>query len=511
LSLRLRRRLPTLIDDTASAADDKDPTTTKFLTTLRDFIASARTAKQQVELYQRQLNQGVVGSEKGQLIELQEISRLADADLEECLNNNIPNYVDLEIESFLAKDDTFDHERMQLTKNVQERMFCLGGYEPMGDQCCLLTQRGVQLSQSVEDYLLDALTKDPSFSQKLFQSTQRFELPALLPVSSRVYRYHRWSRTQAPLASTPSDDKAQTMLPSWISVVENHLSTGDKRYYDRVLPQCYVLQLRDSNQHTSAMQATTKKQQRPAWYQKLSVLRQLQVLLVMGPSLVADSRPLQIQWMTHLRDNVFRPLAPTAVLSIRALPPTELLPAEASRLVLESRLFVGNKPVTIQLASLSNFLDYCSTDQMKHGSSIDGRKMHLLQGSLGETALVVEWMLQHCSEVTSDDVDDDSSPDGLCLPACLLSQGTTEEQPLDYTRRIVPRKGGQRSIRSIPARLSVPTAAPGSVINNSTTISPKKSSALLLFTDDRPLQVTPDNIREEAASCPFDFLPFYHR
>jgi uncharacterized FlaG/YvyC family protein len=447
---------------------------------LRQAQFEARQAKHQVELHRNQMKiKKEQASDKEVLQKLKDNLRQAQGELNDLLFR-IPNYIDTEIHTMIENDTEKEIQQEDMvTKNnnksrkdgdiVEQLMFCIGGYERLG-RATALTQRGTNLFGAVEQWMIQSCHE---MSEMVM--TESFELLAMLPMDTATYQ------RQCGATSSPQNHHLDDtiMAPSWISLVEHHLAR-DEAYFDRSLPQAYVLTCRDAVCHDSL---PFKSSRQSAWYQDLSIQHNIQILSMTGPSLALDSRRLQIAWMNHLR-NAYQQLAPKSRLQIRSVPVSALSPNEASRLVLEGFMPHDIKP--IQLASLSNLLDYCSAG-LRHGNSIDKRNVHLLQGSVCRVGLAVEWMLQHCQL--------GENHDGIVLPDCLEHQAT-----ISFCRRIVKKKDGRQFVQSI----SIPKPLPAA-----TNVSDQYET--LIFGDDTTMAMTPERIRLEAASCPFDFLPFYYR
>ena len=128
----------------------------------------------------------------------------------------------------------------------------------------------------------------------------------------------------------------------------------------------------------------------------------------------------------------------------------------------------------IVLATLSNYLDYCSTG-LRHGNSIDKRNVHLLHGTVCDVGLAVEWMLQHCQQ--------SETVDNVQLPDCIR-QG----ERLTFRRRIVKNKGGKTFVQAMPVarpRIAPPETVPSAALNKG---------------KEMELMATPEMIRKEEAS-----------
>ena len=301
---------------------------------------------------------------------------------------------------------------------VERPFFCIGGCDTVGSNS-VLTFRGRQLLDRLRDYFVDKI--DP-------QDNYDVTSPSCVPVED--YHAMRGCIGEGCLACGRTVVDA---APFWMPLLQQ-----SAKYFDKQLPKVALYHERGGS-----------------WEDET-----LQVVAIVGPSLSADSRPFQQQWMQRLQ-TLYQALAPTATLALRTV--SSLAFHESSRIELVSKL--GSE--TVVLASLSNLQDYASV-YLKHGSS-KGRP-HVLIGKVCTWKTTMDWMLQFAA-----------LDDNIVLPRAL---GGTEEIP--YIRRIVrAARGGRKRVEALP--------------------QPPNDR----ITADLPLQPTPDHIRHEALSSPFDFLPFY--
>ncbi|GKZ00184.1 hypothetical protein MPSEU_000971400 [Mayamaea pseudoterrestris] len=470
-----------------ATANDDDDEPSLLVAQLRQAHGDTRRAKQQLELYRSQYKRKQV-TDRHKLQNLELSFRQAE-DTSNHILSRVPNYVDSEIPTFIDKDDesewqTADNQqtRTHNDETVNQIMFCIGGYEQLGTHI-ILTGRGRGLLQAMEQYMIESCQEMPAVVK-----SEVLDMPLMLPIDAASYQ--KRCGVVSPFHQCLSD--GSIMAPSWMSLVEHHLPLNDT-YFDRSLPQSFLLSCTDCMHRTPP---TLQTQRQSSWYRDLPLHQDLQVLLVTGPSLSIDSRRLQISWMEHLRD-VYQQLAPTSRLRIRSIQPADLSSAEASRLVLESYMPTTGSAIsssskvdnqlTIELASTSNLLDYCS-DGLKHGNSMDKGNVHLLHGSVCNVGFAVEWMLQHCKTV-------DHGCQGILLPNCI--QHGAE---INFCRRFIKKKGGKQFVQAIPLPAQQAVVAP---------TSGHDANATFGSGSDDVCGPTIERIRKEAASCPFDFLPFY--
>lgn len=343
----------------------------------------------------------------------------------------------------------------------------------------------------------------------------------------------------APATILPNTlQQPQTVaLPSWLTLLLHHQSGT---YWDRQLPKLTLLSCTTTPANTTVAangnapapgdnssscdgrevarvgswttggRRRDKKKKSAAllWHQRLAVQEQLQILAVTGPSLEADSRPLQRRIMERVRD-LFEQLlkndsddeddddnndnndssSTAAAVRIRAVPAAELLPMESSRLVVQGFLPpLFEKPVC--LAYLSNLQDYCTGSELRHGTTKEA--LHVLHGMICSAAETMEWMCQNRA-----------TPLSISVPrvlACALER-------IVYTRTVVvSHKNGKRLVRDIVVAAGDSHDDTNDVTNKPEAPPEETQSGAQQLTN---LSVT--RIRAEALSSPFGFLPFYYR
>lgn len=454
----------------------------------------------------------------------------ARANLEEQADK-LPNWVDLDLlENFdggndhlqggREKNSTSDESQCETTP--EDPLFCLGGYQELGSDhdCVVLTGPGCELEAALASFFQDSLQ-----SVALNCAVKRYNLPATLPQADK-------------------EGLVDREIPAWKALLQaQHGST----LWDRQLPQIHLLQCTSINsveKHCktkthSTQQQSKKKQQRNPWFQKLQPAKQIEMLALTGPSLTADSRPLQRQLMECVL-GLYRQLASTndthrgradKSLRIRAVPAHELLPMESSRLVVEGWTTTTTTTATNKkkskrqdsssspfcLASLSNLQDYCTNDtercKIRHGGSTAKECVHVLHGTLCRIGEAMEWLCQ--TKATAS---------GVALPPPLgvgqqqkqqrlpFNNGSSSQPQLwPYTRQIITSvKSGKRIVVEV---------ATNSTNTASSFLEKQKERHDVASSDDNDDDDDEDNnnnnkraaarIRGEALSSPFNFLPFY--
>jgi hypothetical protein len=295
-----------------------------------------------------------------------------------------------------------------------------------------------------------------------FPLSQRYEMPSFAPLSRHAYQ-ERWGASEASKLLQVSGNES-VLGPSWVVFLESTLD--GKTLYDKQLPLEYVIVCHDT------YTAENVKRKMP-WYDRLMVKHSLHVIIVTGSSLEADSRKNQLNWMDQLLSKL-QSLSMSSRLSLQWRPAEDLELAEASRLVL-----VGQPPTggSLELASLSNLLDYSSSGIM-HGSSIGGKqRVHVL---LGHVYLdrILAFLVQAGADETGVSVS--------------FGHHKLLRNKLPYIQKVQKGKGGRPIVTNLDSRSNPP---------------PEKPLSIGEVGSRRP---TRDEIKLESLTCPFGFLPFYH-
>ena len=479
--------------------------------------------------------------------------------------HRLTNYVDTELEHHLLLRQTTDNEKEThqnsratttttklnvhqslLQENPQEDvLFAIGGYERL----CLgrndivsnnqtknnnnkptlwvWTDTGVELQTALQhawkEWLHAQRQKDVASSENHLHE-------------SFLRSVHSWNFPVSSVAARQGSDSS-LCGSHWETVLQSLEGTT---LYDRVLPQCHFLYSASCRmsqcfpcstspamppKHT----AKQKKQQQQQPHEWLECLESPHVegLFLTGPSLSADSRPLQVQWMEWLQSfytnlivtSTTQDMDPSSqCMQVIAVPPSQLEAFEASRLVLVGTL--PHSKQTIELAYLSNLLDYCSLD-IRHGNSPQASvqqttaknhngddkvpihrnhkvvtktaaSVHVVRGVLCRSANAMAWML-----AWNYHHDPNQNTAHVVLPQSIQQHLFRTPPKIPIVRR--KRVNGKG--KTIVEHVSV-TKSP-----NPTTKGAQPRVDKLVVPNQR---LTKDQIRAEALSCPFFFLPFYY-
>lgn len=389
---------------------------------------------------------------KDRLRELQGNYDMALSQLEQCLDT-LPNLVDPAMTERTCDMLENKTSTTQPHGDVKLPLFSAGCYEEIGT-ICIMTERGARLEQALEGALLTFLQKT-----RAFPNAQILHLPLCVESRSKPEREH-----------TENKQTEECGVPSWRYILQ-HLHSN-QTYYDRNLPRCQILKCSGPFQQPQQPLMTKKPKQPTAWYQRLSTRKELQLLLVTGSSLEVDSRKAQLETMSHIAA-FYQTMLPHCRLFLKGIAADQLGTDECSRLSLEARMESGNKH---EIAYLSNYLDFYSSTT-RHGSSMERHHVHVLHGNVCRYSECLDVMAEVCA-----------TSQGIVVPALLRNnQGAPLPEILDYQRLVISGKGGRRIVE------------------------PLASSVLKVGRSLIAGAPNPDEIRREAASCPFEFLPFYYR
>jgi hypothetical protein len=430
-------------------------------------------------------------TDKSRLKELEDQLTAAQLSLQTALWK-LPNWFDSDADHSHAyggstpSPDTAPTQKAEDDKESElvpplDPLFCARCYEELGCSTALVGP-GSQLATALNRFVVDSMQTSLN---ELSQDINLWNLPSSLESISTSQCHDIWGCSGPSCRFCLANGTTKQLpAPSWATLLRNQYGT----YWDRQLPKISLLSC--TSVHTTECPLDErdgarldtggrhKKKQQP-WHQRLAVQEQIQIMAVTGPSLEADSRPLQRRIIERLRD-LFQQLigddvAP--IVRIRAIPAAELLPMESSRLVVEG--FLSLRPVC--LAYISNLQDYCtSSSAMRHGTTKEG--LHVLQGTICSVAPTMDWIARNRSEQSS-----------FTLPRVLVHFSLSDR--LLYTRKIVVNKNGKRFVEDIVVAVDDDKSKPEQQHGVPCEIA----------------KPTSHRIRAEALSSPFGFLPFHYR
>jgi hypothetical protein len=344
----------------------------------------------------------------------------------------------------------------------RDPFYCVMGYDDWTTHA-VLTRLGLDLAGELQRYILSSLNST-------LRSETVFELPDSFAVSQDRHR-DVYGYEHDRMDRYPKDLPVDVNTPSWVTMLDLHHK--GKTYWDRQLPLINILSVTGTKPFTplTVREDKGKPRTKTSWYQQLTVSNSIQLVAITGASLESDSRPLQKEIMQKVQV-LYQSLAPeSARMHVRASPVSELSFNESSRLVLES--FVGKEKRALCLASVSNMHHYTSSE-IRHGST--GQRVHVLVAHISSIPATLEWIFQHGA--TTSEVN---------IPKVL--QSTTIPGTIPYRRKVTLSKSGRRIVQDI--------ASPA--VNVGHVAQPPFGMPTI------------DEIRAEALSSPFGFLPFYSK
>jgi hypothetical protein len=526
---------------------------------LRRTVHSLRNQREQLVARRRK---GLVDDDcvQASLPELEEQVKVAAASLHDSLWQ-LPNWIDsdLAVATNSTKDDSSADQSTAAPLSVgdcdddgsvpppEDPLFCANCYDEIRSgaskttpSTTVLVGPGIRLSHVLHEYMVGGIMQALDLANS---AVTHWNLPPSIesvpPILDNDMAHYACAllrpATTCERGKIPTEPPAPMDIPAWLTMLRIQSGT----YWDRQLPRVHIVSTTTTmptkpcdDREAARIQSWSDRGRHGGhdakgttmaaslWHQRLAVSEQVQLLSVTGPSLEADSRPLQVNIMQQVR-NMFQALVqqqhhhhhhhqqhssrhtssmqPPTV-QLYAVPAEELLPMESSRLVVQGYLSSPSRPVC--LAYLSNLQDYCSTTtaaatasvrgcDLRHGTTKEG--LHVLHGTICSMAETMEWLSHNRARHHA-----------IAVPPVLTERPGSALPPLlMYTRRVVIHPKGKRSVQDIV----VPPA------NNTRSQSiPQKK----LGPTDSPTQKglhapSIERIRGEALSSPFGFLPFHHR
>ena len=382
--------------------------------------------------------------------------------------------------------------------------------------------------------------------QALQTSVQIVRLPAQLPLENSILHQMLGCTTPTTccvcLNEAINDPNTLQLAPSWLGFL--NLKYSDQMFGDKQLPKFVHYSVGD----TSGDSATSKCPDQREKLQEESFLNNqifpaeariehtLHKILILTSSTYSDSRSAQQELAERLQSFYLSLLPAQAdaicspgrdVVRQRLVAPPNLLPAEASRIVIEGYLpkFRTDKDGTILLENtetkregawiilgyLSNFSDYPTRAcRIKNNQQ---QFCHLIQGLLCNIPVTMCW---HAAYGTDTCVNDKANL-GVTISAALARHfPSVYPNPLELPQSssLEKTKNGRSQIRAIrPSNIedSSPTAKKGlsgqsRIVQRSNNSEEKKARLALI---EPHFTVRAEQVQGEAFSSPSNFLPFY--
>ena len=396
----------------------------------------------------------------------------------------LPNYVDTEIIAsyppWLDEASSFQKKKKKPKAVDHNLPYQLGLYHRVTFTTTAWSARGYELCQALSQYLMAHAT-----ATSTSQYATVWTLPSVLPLPDEPHG--------ACLYGDRLADSSHTVLvsPSWMTLVSSKDILAGKSFLDRQLPRHYLL-----TGPVVGPDGAVPTESNP-WRDHLATDTYLHVLVVTGPSLTADSRPMQLdllqQWQTTLAA-----LLPTTTTSNHygwhtvGVPPAQLEPYESSRMVLQ--VTDDKTKSTTTLVSVSNLESYASLG-VRHGTTKEPLHMVLVQ--VAPVSVLVHVMVEFGGGASAATTNDDTT---FTVPSCL----SVADRVWHVQRKVVVGKGGKRTVQSISQPLSSPDEKPSSLVLSKQQIQQSIMNAGMV-------KPTKEQILGEALTCPFGFLPFYEK
>ena len=410
------------------------------------------------------------------------------------------------------------------------------------------TNIGLEWSHALSRYLSASLL-DMSMNAK---QTKNLQLPECLPIEEslahdmlgclfREQGKHCPICFQSRLSSTKTTSSipASIKAPSWLAYLK--LKYAEQTLGDKQLPRVLHYSTIDHQSYTSPYLPglAPSSEQRGAEFGFLDPREQARKssffkypfpsiptstvhhVLILTSATLADSRDAQQEWieklagfyqsLINLEMNDDNKRTPEEMIRQKVVGPSDLLPGEASRLVLEGFLPLHDssskekdktdEEYWVILAYISSFLDYpsraCRIKNNQH------QFCHVLQGTLCSIPETMAWQAENndhetsekhneiriCKELTRYFAADSDEINGECttkLPR-IMSLGKTKQGKLQIQPMQIPLK----------------------VKKSSETVKRIRSRTSSIPTTLENIHPTREQIQLEALSSPFEFLPFY--
>lgn len=446
--------------------------------------------KDRLKMEVRQLKQQAIPTSERKLLKISQ-------ELEKSLPQVANCLVTLDVEQsfepkYLATPLVVTRKSDELVINP---LYCLRGYETISG-VTVLTGTGAALAHSLCNYALQFLRQDP-----IFASFPRAILPESISSESSIAH----SLIGCLPSGCPFCDctDSKIIAPSFVAASLLH---QDKTYWDRQLPVGHVVTTTTSSslalldKRELARVYSFKSDKKRSW-SKQTTGERIEVFCLTGSTL-GESIAMQLR-MANVIVEFYQSLLVAdndePPLRIRTATPPQLLPCEASRVIIEGSL--EKKLVT--LGYVSNMTDYSSRGcKTKIGGSLGFcYTVHGVVCSIPET---LEWML-------GQNVTEDSKELGIAIPSQLsvllqeqLGQTSLEGVLfLPFLRRVHHGKDGKVTRTELsPASRPRIMQARGQLETQPIGISkPRKT----VFVREGPS--TARDVADERMSCPFDFLP----
>ena len=377
-----------------------------------------------------------------------------------------------------------------ISKSPFRRLVELGAWEVLGNlqqenTTFCWTGTGARWGDALSNYLKDTVQQG--------QRCQELWLPPTFSLEGKAFHDMMGCTKYQPEGACIVCEKgtdASFPAPSWLEYLR--LQYTDQTIGDKQLPSVLHFRVRRTRDSASTM-LDAREQLREKSSSFLPAAKGMEStihnILILTSSTYVDSRTAQKEWIKRLSDYYLSLLPddcenPKQHVRQRVVTPSDLLPAEASRVVVE-----GHLPATDQwilLAYISNFSDFPSRAcRIKNNQQ---QFCHVLQGTLCSVPETMCWQASH-------------SKGSLQFPAALCHYHPDDVVP--QVKTFDTTKNGRLQLKSISLEDCKPASAkkkPSSIRKD----GPSRIKVLELNG-----KASNQQIKGEALCTPFNFLPFY--
>lgn len=413
----------------------------------------------------------------------------------------LPNYVDHEI---INEYPTLTTNTPSSTLKVPSSLvmdhnpaYEMAVYERIHDKTVVWSRRGTMLCHALAQHIIHNINLHD-------KNVSEWEMPHNMA-------WEHDTRALSFASTNTTTDEDSTMAQSW-EVLAASSAVANQSLLDRQLPRLHILRGHRNNNPNQQDTWSDRHvfmshvQQRP-WFQLLATDQYINVLVVAGPNLT-DSRPLQIRLVRQYQDTLQKLLPTTQRGETKwttvAAAAQNLLPYESSRLLLQAASNNRNdkgkrqsaKQIYYTLVSVSNLESYVSL-QLRHSTT--NEPLHILLVKFAPMAIILDWMVSETAWENKQTV--------FRVPPCLSPWVPTEEGgQISVQRKVVLGKNGKRSIQTVKSQSKTRVEK---LVSGATSI--RKQTQRFLPWDVTSGTVTEEQIRGEALTCPFGFLPLHKK
>jgi hypothetical protein len=389
-------------------------------------------------------------------------------------------------------------------------------YERWTPDRVVWTHQGRQLQRAVLEYLTAASVTHGK--TETLVDAHIWELPSTLPLSMDVVRRfggegNMEESGESSHRQTPDAASLQIDAPSWMALLEQNLAQHSLT--DKQLPVVHVLTgpiVADATPRAEGLS------QRSAWYRALASDMYLTCVVVTGPSLVADSRPLQHtlaqQWQSTLAALYTDHPSSTRTIQINVTPAQDLHAYESSRLVLcvvdkhKSSQHTADDRDNIPLVSIANLESYGSRS-LKHQATHEA--LHVLLVQVAPLSVLLDGLVRATASTVYPQETDEVTV--WKVPTVVHAYTTVQMYPI--VRRMVLNKKGRRTLQMVErTQAERKTTDPNTTRATTTTTTHETPAAATATSRLRVLSngvpsPSRQQIQAEALASPYEFLPFY--